>query len=130
MNESGIIDLVPVTARQAWREAGWYADRPLFELFEAHVMAEPEKLAVLTLDGQVSYRQLHDQALRLARGLRERGVVAGDVVAYQLGNGWQCCAIDLAAAVLGAVVAPFPPGRGRLDIEALLKRCCARAVIV
>lgn len=57
MNESGIIDLVPVTARQAWREAGWYADRPLFELFEAHVMAEPEKPAVLTLDGQVSYRQ-------------------------------------------------------------------------
>ncbi|MBC3465124.1 class I adenylate-forming enzyme family protein [Pseudomonas sp. RW10S2] len=130
MNESGIIDLVPVTVRQAWREAGWYTDRPLFELFEAHALAEPEKPAVLTLDGQVSYRQLHDQALRLARGLRERGVVAGDVVAYQLGNGWQCCAIDLAAAVLGAVVAPFPPGRGRLDIEALLKRCCARAVIV
>ncbi|MBV6288807.1 class I adenylate-forming enzyme family protein [Pseudomonas aegrilactucae] len=130
MNDSGMIDLVPAAVRQAWREAGWYADQPLFDLFEGHAQATPEKPAVLTLDGQVSYGQLHDHSLRLAKGLRERGVVAGDVIAYQLGNGWHCCAIDLAAAVLGAVVAPFPPGRGRLDIEVLLKRCCARAVIV
>lgn len=130
MNESGIIDLVPASVRQAWRETGWYVDQPLFELFERQALEAPDKPAVLTLNGQVSYGQLHAHSLRLAKGLRERGVVAGDVVAYQLGNGWQCCAIDLAAAALGAVVAPFPPGRGRLDIEALLKRCCARAVIV
>ncbi|HBM63763.1 MAG TPA: AMP-dependent synthetase [Pseudomonas sp.] len=130
MNDSGMIDLVPAAVRQAWREAGWYADQPLFELFEEHVQVTPDKPAVLTLNSQVNYRQLHDYSLRLAKGLRDRGVVAGDVIAYQIGNGWQCCAIDLAAAVLGAVVAPFPPGRGRLDIEALLKRCCARAVVV
>ncbi|MCV4289005.1 acyl--CoA ligase [Pseudomonas capsici] len=130
MNESGMIDLVPASVRQAWRETGWYADQPLFELFERQALEAPDKPAVLTLNGQVSYGQLHAYSLRLAKGFRERGVVAGDVVAYQLGNGWQCCAIDLAVAALGAVVAPFPPGRGRLDIEALLKRCCARAVIV
>ncbi|MDN5517102.1 MAG: hypothetical protein L0G82_17835, partial [Pseudomonas sp.] len=49
------------------------------------------------------------QSGHIYRSLRQAGIVAGDVVAYQLSNHWRCCAIDLAVAALGAIVAPFPP---------------------
>lgn len=130
MNPSGLIDLVPAPLRRAWSEQGFYPDQTVQAAFAAHAHRHPDRPAVLSPDGTVSYGQLLDAACRIAAGLRERGIVAGDVVAYQLPNSWHCCAIDLGVAMLGATVAPFPPGRGRLDIESLLKRCSARAVIV
>ena len=130
MNAAGIIDLVPGGLRREWARRGLYLNRSVFEMFRQHAECNPSKTAVLSPAGSVSYGELLDGTLRLAAGLKARGIVAGDVVAYQLPNTWHSCAIDLAAAALGAVVAPFPPGRGRLDIESLLKRCQARAVIV
>ncbi|WP_159731344.1 class I adenylate-forming enzyme family protein [Methylosinus sp. Ce-a6] len=130
MNASGIVDLVPAAVRREWKEAGLYPNQSVFELFCKHARQNPEKVAVSSPGESTSYGALLDRALRLAAGLRARGIVAGDVVAYQIPNSWRCCTIDLAAAALGAIVAPFPPGRGRLDMESLLKRCDARAVVV
>jgi acyl-CoA synthetase len=130
MNDAGIVDLVPAALRRDWARRGFYPGRTVFELFRERARARPDAPAVLTPDGSIRYDALLDAARRLATGWRARGIVAGDVIAYQLPNGWHACAIDLAAAALGAVVAPFPPGRGRLDIEALLRRCGARAIVV
>ncbi|KGP03254.1 AMP-dependent synthetase [Alcaligenes faecalis] len=130
MNHAGIIDLVPASLRQRWIEDGTYPNKPVFTLFAEKAQAHPDKLAVLSPQGNISYSALMDAALRLAGSLRRAGIMAGDVVAYQLSNHWVCCAIDLAAAALGAIVAPFPPGRGKLDIQSLVRRCDARAVIV
>ncbi len=130
MNSAGIIDLVPAALRQQWGEDGTYPNRPVFSLFSGQAAAHPDRPAVLSPEGVTTYGELRDAALRLAGGLQRAGIVAGDVVAYQLSNHWLCCAIDLAVAALGAVVAPFPPGRGKLDIQALVRRCDARAVIV
>lgn len=131
MNDAGIIDLVPAQLRHAWAQRGWYPNRSVYQMFRQHAERHPGKAAVLAPDGSaIHYGELLDKVLRLAAALKARGIVAGDVVAYQLPNTWHCCAIDLAAAMLGAAVAPFPPGRGRLDIESLLKRCGARAIVV
>ncbi|AEA66017.1 class I adenylate-forming enzyme family protein [Burkholderia gladioli] len=130
MNEAGIVDLVPAALRREWAQRGYYPGLGAFELFRTRALASPDKPAVLTPDSSIGYGELLDAARRLAGGLRARGIVAGDVIAYQLPNSWHACALDLAAAALGAVVAPFPPGRGRLDILALLRRCGARAVVV
>ena len=117
INHSGMIDLVPANLRREWEETGLYPNKSVFELFRERARRHPEKVAVFSPVGSITYGELLDRALRLAAGLRARGVIAGDVVAYQLPNSWRCCAIDLAAAALGAIVAPFPPGRGRIDIE-------------
>lgn len=130
MNTAGIIDLVPLHIRRRWAEDGSYPNQDVFSLFRARVAQAPDKAAVLSPEGNISYAALLDAALRLANSLRQAGIVAGDVVAYQLSNSWRCCAIDLAVAALGAIVAPFPPGRGKLDIQAMVRRCDARAVIV
>lgn len=130
MNTAGIIDLVPQHTRRRWREDGSYPNQDVFSLFRQRVDEAPDKPAVLSPDASISYAQLLDAALRIANSLRRAGIVGGDVVAYQLSNSWHCCAIDLAVAALGAIVAPFPPGRGKLDIQSLVRRCDARAVIV
>lgn len=130
MNSAGIIDLIPPPLRQQWKTDGIYPGRSVYRLFAEQAQRQPDAPAVLVPGQRITYAQLHDAVLRLAGSFRAMGIVAGDVVAYQLSNSWRCSAIDLAVAALGAVVAPFPPGRGRLDIESLLKRCDARALIV
>ncbi|MBU6954438.1 acyl--CoA ligase [Hahella sp. HN01] len=129
MNHSGIIDLVPAALRKQWATQGLYPNRTVFQMFQMYAEQSPAKTAVLSPDSSMTYGDLLDKALRLATAFQEMGIVAGDVIAYQLPNSWRCCAVDLAAAAIGAVVAPFPPGRGRLDIQSLLKRCDARAIV-
>jgi acyl-CoA synthetase len=130
MNHSGIIDMVPAEIRREWSRNKIYPNKSLYELFCEHVWQHPDSPAVISLDQTVSYITLLNKVQRLAGSLRALGIVEGDVIAYQLPNNWHSCAIDLAAAALGAIVAPFPPGRGRLDIQSLLRRCDARVIIV
>lgn len=130
MNHAGIIDLVPARNRDQWVQDGIYPNKSVYELFLEHAQCKPDKAAVATLNETITYAELLDKVKRLAAFFKARGVVAGDVVAYQLHNSWQSCAIDLATSSLGAIVAPFPPGRGLLDIQSLLRRCDARVIIV
>lgn len=130
MNQAGIIDLVPAEVRAQWIRNGAYPNKSLFTLFCEQARKNPDKAAVVSLDHTITYGELQHKIACLAASLRDLGVVAGDVIAYQLTNSWYHCAIDLAAAALGAVVAPFPPGRGRLDIQSLLRRCDARVIMV
>lgn len=130
MNQSGILDLVPVDVRNQWIMNGTYPNKSLYQLFCEKVQIHPDKLAVVSLEQTITYEQLQYRVACLAASFHSLGVVAGDVIAYQLSNSWHHCAIDLAAAALGAIVAPFPPGRGRLDTQSLLSRCDARVIIV
>ena len=130
MNHSGVIDRVPAEMRRQWAQNGIYPDKSVYELFCEHVRQHPDSPAVMSLDQTITYIELLDKVHRLASSLKALGIVSGDVVAYQLPNSWHSCAIDLAAAALGAIVAPFPPGRGRLDIQSLLRRCDARVIVI
>lgn len=109
MNASGMIDLVPQKVRQQWINDGTYANQSVYALFCRQVALHPEQAAVVALDYHLSYAQLLDKVQRLAASLAKLGVVAGDVVAYQLNNHWHSTAINLAVAALGAIVAPYPP---------------------
>lgn len=130
MNHSGIIDMVPADVRREWIRNGIYPNKSVYELFCEQVCRHPDNPAVISLDQTINYADLSDKTRRLASSLEALGIVPGDVVAYQLPNGWRSCAIDLAAAALGAIVAPFPPGRGSLDSQSLLRRCDARVIII
>jgi acyl-CoA synthetase len=62
-------------------------------------------------DGQVSYSyaELRDVSVRLAFGLRERGLRAGDRVAVQLPNWSEFATVTAAIARLGAIMVPIMP---------------------
>lgn len=130
MNDSGIVDLLPSQLREQWETEGLYPNLSVFDAFFQQVVKNPHSPAVSSLTETVSYEELLGHSLRLAQGLSELGIGPGDVLAYQLPNHWRNCALDLAAAALGAIVAPFPPGRGKADIESLLRRSQAKAVVV
>ncbi|MEU5209943.1 class I adenylate-forming enzyme family protein [Streptomyces sp. NPDC020742] len=122
-------DLVPAALRRTWAAEGHCPDLDLYALFRARRIAEPDAPAVIDARGEVGYAELDHQARCLAAGLAEAGVQPGDVVGVQLSNSREAVAADLAVAALGAVVLPFPVGRGGREALSLLGRSGARAVI-
>ncbi len=123
------IDLVPGSLRRQWREQGLYSGLDLFSSFYRLALQQPRALAVADAEHSLDYQQLLERALSLAHALGQQGVVAGDVVAVNLANGWQACALDLAVAALGAVVLPFPIGRKKRESRSLLQRSRAKALV-
>jgi acyl-CoA synthetase (AMP-forming)/AMP-acid ligase II len=81
-------------------------DRPsynLSELFEQVVDVAPDRPAVLTVERRLTYRELDEQANRLAHHLASVGVNAGDHVGLHLINGTEYLEAMLAAFKLRAV---------------------------
>jgi amino acid adenylation domain-containing protein len=68
-------------------EADYPRERSIHELFEAQVVRTPERIAVQSQDARLSYRELNDQANRLARHLRSLGVGAKSLVALRMERG-------------------------------------------
>lgn len=122
-------DLVPATDRRAWAAAGRYPDRDLYALFAEHCTKHPDRAAVIDADGEISYAGLAELTRRLAAGFAGLGIGTGDVVGAQLPNSRLSCAVDLALAGLGAIVLPFPVGRGQREVASLLGRSGAVATI-
>ncbi|MBO4206622.1 class I adenylate-forming enzyme family protein [Micromonospora echinofusca] len=122
-------DLVPSDLRREWAALGLYPDRTLFDLFREQVAAHPDRAAVICDDGTTTYAELYGAVLSFAAALHSAGVRPGDVVGSQQPNGWRSCVVDLAVAAIGAVVLPYPPGRGRRETFALLGRSGATATV-
>ncbi|WP_434443775.1 class I adenylate-forming enzyme family protein [Lentzea sp. E54] len=129
MTTTTVRDLVPAELRHQWAEQGHYPDRDIYDLFAVRVYLHPLRTAVIDDDGELTYVQLNELALRMAANLRQRGVGPGDVVAVQLPNSRYAVAADLAVAAVGGVVLPFPVGRGEREARSLVTRSGAVALI-
>ncbi|WP_433293471.1 AMP-binding protein [Pseudonocardia sp. CA-142604] len=71
---------------------------------------------------EISYAELARRTERFAGALYELGVRPGMVIALQLPSWWQAAALSLAAARLGAVVAPILPTLRPRELERTLIR--------
>ncbi|MGV9269020.1 acyl-CoA synthetase [Kitasatospora sp. NPDC003701] len=67
----------------------------------------PERVALVFQDRPVSYREVHEHALRVANGLHALGVRRGDRVAYLGGNHPAFLETLFACGLLGAVAVPL-----------------------
>ncbi len=107
---------------------GWWSDEDTLPKWLGRHLRERPGAAAIDLGGAVlTWEALHDRVLRVAEGLRQRGVGAGDVVAIQLPNVPEFLIAHLAIARLGAVMCTLHmPYRGA-EIEALLRHSGARA---
>jgi acyl-CoA synthetase len=76
-----------------------------------------------------SIAEVHDQALRMAGGLAERGIGPGDVVAFQLPNWPEAAAAFWGLACLGAVLVPVVHFYGPKELGFILEQSGARALI-
>src|ERR671935_750277 len=108
-------------ARGYWRD-----DDTLWHWLQRHAAERPAAPAVVAGGATLSWRALHDRVLRVAQGLKDKGIGAGDVVAVQLPNTPAFLLVHLAAARLGAVMCTIHmPYRGA-EIEAILAHSGAK----
>lgn len=111
-------------------QSGAWHNRTISELAEALAAAEPNRITHV-FEGQ-GYRiaTLVADAEALAASLRDRGLRPGDVVAFQLPNWIEALVLDLAASMLGLVVAPIVPIYRDAEAAYMLADCGAKAAFV
>ncbi|MEU6660139.1 AMP-binding protein [Streptomyces sp. NPDC046821] len=89
----------------------------------------PDRVALRDGDQTLTFAQLHDQALRFARGLREHGISEGDVVALNQPNSLWFPVTYYGTLLAGAVVAPVNPTLPPAALRTQLDEAGARAAV-
>lgn len=108
---------------------GWWARDTLPRWLARHAAERPQAPCLVLQDRTLSWAQVEDQALRVAGGLRARGIGHGDVVAVQLPNLPEFLLVYLALARLGAVLCTLHmPYRGA-EVDALMRHGEARLAV-
>ncbi|WP_226016383.1 AMP-binding protein [Novosphingobium sp. FKTRR1] len=113
---------------EAWAAAG--ALQTIGALAEQRAATDPDFVAWIDGTGQLTFAQALVQARALAASLAARGLVAGDVIAFQVPNWREAAVINLAAAIGGLVVNPIVPIYRDAEVTQMLGDCRARAIFV
>jgi benzoate-CoA ligase family protein len=88
------------------------------------------RTAILYEQRQISYAELHNQTLAVARGLRALGVEQGDRLALLLNDSPEFIAAFVSICSYGAIAVPINMGLRIEEQRAILNNCTARLAIV
>ena len=102
---------------------------PLHAAAFEHASRCPEAVAVLGGASALTYGELADGALRLAAGLRELGVQAGDAVAIRLPRGPEQVVAVLGVLAAGAHYVPIDPAQPGQRVQRILRRAGVEHVL-
>ncbi|WEK28411.1 MAG: non-ribosomal peptide synthase/polyketide synthase [Candidatus Pseudomonas phytovorans] len=105
-------------------------EQPLHRLFEAQVRRAPDAIALVAEEGQLSYRQLDEQANRLAHHLIGLGAGPDERVAICIERGLNMVIGLLAILKAGAAYVPVDPGYPAERIRHMLADSAPLAVLV
>ena len=90
-------------------------DELLCEIFAATVASRPSAIAMITVEGNLTYAEVDAKAEALARGLLQKGVRPGHSVGLWMPRGHELLIAQIAIAKTGAAWLPFdadaPPKR-------------------
>jgi fatty-acyl-CoA synthase len=102
------------------------------DLFDRVVEVKPEREALVCCHQQVryTYRQLQDEANRLARGLLSLGIAKGDRVGIWSPNHAEWVVTQLATAKIGAILVTVNPAYRVHELEYALKQSGCAALII
>lgn len=113
-----------------YRDAGLWGTRTIADELHAVARAHPDRLAVVALDGRVTFRELDERTDRIACGLAGLGLRPGDPVLFEVTN--RLGSVIAWYAVLKAGLVPvctLAPHRGH-EIGAISRRVGAVAHLV
>ena len=88
-----------------------------------------DRTAVRDGEEALTFAELYDRALRVATGLRERGITPGDVVAMHMPNSIWYVVAYYGALCAGATVAPVNPAQPVLALTEQLRDVEAAAIV-
>lgn len=83
------------------------SDASIYALFAEHAASRPDQVAVTHAEDSLTYRELEEQALRLAAALHEKGVRPHDRVAFALERTPRLLVAVLAILRVGAAYVPI-----------------------
>ncbi|MFE1906132.1 class I adenylate-forming enzyme family protein [Streptomyces gardneri] len=106
-----------------------YPDVGADALLAGAARAYPNRTALRDGDATLTFAALHDRALRIAAGLRARGLGPGDVVALHLPNSMWYVVVYYGALCAGLAVAPVNPAQPADALRAQLAVLEADAVV-
>jgi long-chain acyl-CoA synthetase len=102
---------------------------PITAAFFGHAVMHPQREALCCDGRSISYGELAQLVCRLSHGLARRGVNSGDRIGVVLQNSIEFVALILAAADLGAALAPLSPGLTPAAIERAFAAASVRHVV-
>ena len=100
------------------------------ELFAAAAAAFPAQEAYVHREERIGYHDWYDQSLRLAAGLQECGVTAGDIVLISLEPSIDFAVCFAAAQLIGAIASGVNPRLGRREVAGIVALTAAPVMIV
>ncbi len=110
-------------------EAAWPDTLTLHQIFEEQARQHPERIAVNLGPERLSYRQLNEQANRLAHRLRSAGVQPQELVAIALDRSVQMIVATLAVLKAGGAYVPIDPSSPQERIAYVLRDSGVRKAI-
>ncbi|WP_197270633.1 non-ribosomal peptide synthase/polyketide synthase, partial [Paenibacillus alvei] len=99
------------------------------QLFEEQVERTPDKVAVVYLDKQLTYKELNDRANRLARTLRANGIAAEQFVGIMADRSLEMVVGILAILKAGGAYVPIDPEYPEERILYMLSDSAARVLV-
>lgn len=105
-------------------------DKCVHTVFEEQVERTPDKTAVIACDRTLTYRELNEEANRIAHGLMEKGVEVGDIVAFALPRDSHLIPTMFGILKAGAAYLPIDPDYPLERKETLLRESQAKCFIV
>jgi long-chain acyl-CoA synthetase len=113
------------------RVVACFAARPghVDEMFNVAAAREPNRTALVTTAGRLSYAELRDLRARVAGNLAKRGFKKGDRLALMTANRIEFVVTMLAAAQLGLIVVPMNILQRGPETAYMLNQCEARGIV-
>lgn len=90
-------------------ETGQWRRETLFQMLQAQVDAQPDRAFITDDHRALTFREMRDQAVAFAAGLKARRIGPGDRVAVQMPNWVEFGAIAAGLSRLGAIMVPIMP---------------------
>ncbi len=122
----------PAELRQRYLKEGWWDDSALGHSLIEWLGRHPQMPYCIwspTRPQVSTYGAVRDQALRLAEGLRRRGIRAGDTVCIYVNNSIEGALGFHAVPALGAILVPVAPFYGTKELRYILSKSKARILI-
>jgi acyl-CoA synthetase (AMP-forming)/AMP-acid ligase II len=121
----------PLSAERIARDGHRWANKTIAQGAWEKAATQPDEVAIY-MEGApaLTYGAVADEARRLATGLRELGLVAGDVISFQLPNWRESVVLDIAASALGLIVNPVIPIYRDRELRFILKDARTRLIFI
>jgi cyclohexanecarboxylate-CoA ligase len=113
-----------------YRGHGWWSGEALRDPLPRRAEATPDRAAVISARGHLTFADLDEQAAVVASALHARGVTAEDVVSFQLPNWPEAVVLFQGIAKLGAVANPIVPIYRGHELRHILGQAGTTIVVV